>query len=69
MKGKEVASQRKDLEANTLAIVPAYQGMVEDGAGSAPYLSADMVQAIGTRFLKMQLEVVSQATLLASDDE
>lgn len=36
---------------------------------AAPHLPMSTVQALGTGFLKMQLSAVSDAALLASDDD
>lgn len=49
--------------------VSVYQGAAADGSAAAPLLPTPVVQAIDTEFLKMQPQDVSDALLLASDDD
>ncbi|RCV38079.1 hypothetical protein SETIT_8G113100v2 [Setaria italica] len=52
-----------------LAIMSLYQGVSEEASTTAPHLPVEVVQAIGTGFLKMQSQTVSAEALLASDDD
>jgi hypothetical protein len=52
-----------------LAIVPIFEGSAADASTSAPHLPTAVVKAIGTEFLKMQPQDVSDAAMLASDDD
>jgi hypothetical protein len=47
--------------------VSAYQGAAADGSAAAPLLPTPVVQGIGTEFLKMHPQDVSDALLLASN--
>jgi hypothetical protein len=52
-----------------LAIVPILEGSAANASTSAPHLPTAVVKAIGIEFLKMQPQHVSDAALLASDDD
>jgi hypothetical protein len=52
-----------------LAIVPVFEGSAMDASTSAPHLPTAVVHTIGTEFLKMHPQNVSDVALLASNDD